>query len=611
MTKYDIGLKFPESIDGTTDGISDAGIETFAGNPFQGLAREQAQNSIDAAVDNPVRIHVDLLQIRPSDLPGYRELKFAIEKAREYWIQNPKTVRALDRAERALSGPHINCLRITDRNTTGLTGSSLKSSGNWFNLTKASGVSEKSGGKGGSFGIGKNAFFANSLLRTVYFQTHDVNGESAFQGVSKLVSHEGANNKLTKGTGFYGILEGYLPITERDSIPSIFQSTGIGTDIVIAGFDVKEQWREAIVAAYAENFFVAIHSGLLEVSISRDESGSDHHLNATNIGEVICGLANREPKRYRGLLDYFECLVSPDALEFDHEIKGLGKLSLRLLQKDGSNKKIAMFRKTGMKIFYKDRFRTPVEFVGVFQCLGDEGNELLRRLEPPSHDKWEYERFEDEPRFARRILDELNGWLRERVAGMQPVDTSDQQAVPGLEKFLPDDFEDSFDATPTPVGEGDAHSKEQPPVNGVVRPVTVGPAKAGHGGESERDERENSGTRRKAESDRRSPTDALSTNATEVEVPHRIFREHLDTYRMVISFENPGSYEFAINAVGDDGRTEIISINDVRSAEFANVNTLENRIRGIVVISPTVATILFRTASIVPRTLTVKAMKNG
>ena len=82
----------------------------------------------------------------------------------------------------------ISCLRISDFNTTGLTGSHEEYNSPWCNLTKSSGASDKSGGAGGSFGIGKFAPYACSVLRTVFYSTSDTEGICAAQGVDCSIS---------------------------------------------------------------------------------------------------------------------------------------------------------------------------------------------------------------------------------------------------------------------------------------------------------------------------------------------------------------------------------------------------------------------------------------
>lgn len=60
MGKVDkeIGWNFPSNNGGTEAGFNDSGIETFAGKPFESLAREIIQNSLDARVssDKPVTV---------------------------------------------------------------------------------------------------------------------------------------------------------------------------------------------------------------------------------------------------------------------------------------------------------------------------------------------------------------------------------------------------------------------------------------------------------------------------------------------------------------------------------------------------------------------------
>lgn len=82
----------------------------------------------------------------------------------EYWNDgnNQKTTRFFDKAIDVFNQDFIDVLRISDFNTTGLTGSDKDYNSAWQNLVKSSGVSNKGGTSGGSFGIGKSAPFACS-----------------------------------------------------------------------------------------------------------------------------------------------------------------------------------------------------------------------------------------------------------------------------------------------------------------------------------------------------------------------------------------------------------------------------------------------------------------
>ena len=619
-------LQFPESNDGTIEGISDAGIETFTGNLLGSLAREQAQNSIDARKQNtkkPVKVRYEVLDISAKDFPGIRELREAVLRSEDYWDERcGKTKRLLGRAARTLKKPVIRCLRITDRNTTGLTGSNLKDYGNWFNLTKSSGVSEKGSGKGGSFGIGKNAFFANSVLRTVFFATTDIDGRSAFQGVTKLVSHKAAGGRMTRGTGFYGNPKGYLPIINLKEIPDAFRCSGVGTDIVIAGFEPPNDWQTELIAAFADNFFVAIHDGQLEVAIQRgDDPQAVYELNSATLGDVIQALANEDPKAHGALRNLYDALVSPEAREFETNIDGLGKLTLRLLQRETAQKRIAMFRRTGMKIFEKGHFRTPVEFAGVFRCLGEDGNAFLRRLEPPSHDKWEPGRYDDDPRRAQALVAEINRWMTDCVEKLQVADPGDRQSIPGLERLLPDDFEDAFDSLPAAI-EGDPKPREEIAVKGLVRSPKI--KRADSSGEDFGNEEDGGGpgggdggvgSKGGTGGGSSSGGGGGGEQAKEISIAYRAFLDpSAARYRMIAKFPSAGSYDVALFALGDDGRSEPVDLKDPKLVSGGKTSkaltTAPNRISKLKIDTADSVEIQFSIPSVVPRTIVAKVLQN-
>ena len=83
---------------------------------------------------------------------------------------------------------YINCLKISDFNTTGLTDVSSLESGKFYTLTKGSGSSEKIGTSGGSKGIGKYAAFVSSKFNTVFYSTCTVNNEEGSIGICHLCS---------------------------------------------------------------------------------------------------------------------------------------------------------------------------------------------------------------------------------------------------------------------------------------------------------------------------------------------------------------------------------------------------------------------------------------
>ena len=199
---------FPSNNYGQIFGIADSGVETFKGTPIKSLAREICQNSIDANLHNgkPTQVDFVTFEIAPKDIPDFAGLQYAFDRALDFW-SHQKSDKAKSFFKKAIAvskQPKIVCLRISDHNTTGLTGSREEYNSAWCNLTKSTGASDKSGTNGGSFGIGKFAPYACSAFRTVFYSTADKDGLFAYQGVSRLTSFKNRRQETTQGTGFYG-----------------------------------------------------------------------------------------------------------------------------------------------------------------------------------------------------------------------------------------------------------------------------------------------------------------------------------------------------------------------------------------------------------------------
>ena len=162
---------FPSTDGGDDDGINDAGVEQFNGNKERTIARECIQNSLDARVDytQPVKVVFEGYYVDNFTIPGYDELTKKIKKAKEYSYGDEKAERFYNEAISCLEKQKIYILKISDYNTTGLTGGDTKEdAGGWYHLVRSNGSSYKTIDGGGSFGIGKSAPFVASLLRTVF-----------------------------------------------------------------------------------------------------------------------------------------------------------------------------------------------------------------------------------------------------------------------------------------------------------------------------------------------------------------------------------------------------------------------------------------------------------
>ncbi|QOT08466.1 hypothetical protein JNUCC32_20160 [Paenibacillus sp. JNUCC32] len=436
-----INWNFPPNNYGQVTGLNDAGIETFRGNPLDSLAREINQNSCDAKDNNnsgPVEVHFNLIYIPTDYFPEKDSFVNILKSSREYWKDNAKTRQFFENALSIMELEQIPFLKISDYNTTGLTGAKDEHRGGWHNLIKSVGSSDKDSNSGGSFGIGKHAPFACSDLRTVFYGTKEVgSGIEAFQGVAKLVTHLNEHGEPTQGTGYYGIIEKNKPITATADVNKLFRRSDIGTDIFIAGFNENNGWEEKIIKSVLENFFVAILNEKLIVKVGETT------INANS----LTGLLEKYTKNDPDCLSYhyYEAYTLSSRYHFPlNDFLGLGEVDLFVLPGKDLPKRVAMVRGTGMKIYDKGSFRTPFKFAGVMIAKGENLNDFLRKTEPPTHNAWEPERHEN-PDYAKSIIRKLYTWINEKVRTISINDTVEELDVEGLSQYLPDHYDASVE----------------------------------------------------------------------------------------------------------------------------------------------------------------------
>ncbi|WP_051275827.1 hypothetical protein [Desulfovirgula thermocuniculi] len=433
-----IGWNFPLNDYGQEYGLNDAGIETFKGNPWGSLAREVIQNSLDAGLPNsgrPVEVHFRLHHLSAERFPGRDSFIAVLEACRDYWKSSPKAKKFFDRAIEIMRRPQIPVLKISDYNTTGLTGSDRDHGSDWHKLIKSVGTSDKGGRAGGSYGIGKHAPFACSLLRTVFYATKDIKGLQAFQGVARLVTHLDRSGRPTQGTGYYGIRDRNRPITDMSLVDQFFRRSEVGTDLFIFGFSEVPDWQVRIIKSAIENFFVAVLDGNLVIMVEGERISKE------TLSGLIDKYISQDPECLAG--KYCEALLSPHSRRFTRDkFIGSGSLELIVLPKKDFPKKVAMVRATGMKIFDKGHFHTPLKFAGVLLAKGDELNEFLRALEPPGHDAWQPERYEEDEAYARKKLKELYAWMNDCVRELLKLGDDEKMDVEGMSQYLPDDLDE-------------------------------------------------------------------------------------------------------------------------------------------------------------------------
>jgi len=425
---------FPSNNHGDINGIGHSGIETFQGTPLKSLAREICQNSLDAAIgDDPVEVEFRTFILETGKMPDAESLKKAFLASLEFWsLQSSKKAQDFfTRAIQVTDFDSINFLRISDFNTTGLLGSDQEYNTPWCNLTKSSGASDKAGTSGGSFGIGKFAPFACSDLRSVFYSTVDTEGLSAFQGISRITSfRRSEDNDITAGVGFYGA-ENNLPVFAQLPLDPSFsrKKTQTGTDIFIVGFKYHSiDWKTDIIASVLDGFLYAVLSGSLVVRV--DDICISKETLPTLIGEYKSSLAENAD-------NYYTVFTSKDTVWYETNFKNYGKIKLGLIIQPDMHRKVAMIRKTGMKIMDRGNISGIIPFAGVMLIEGDKINDFLRSIENPQHMKWEPERAYN-PLFAKTFIRDLIVYIKDCLDKLKQEDAN-EEIDPSVGEYLPDE----------------------------------------------------------------------------------------------------------------------------------------------------------------------------
>ena len=430
-----IGWNFPPTNGGQVDGFNNPGIAHFNGTPLASLARETIQNSLDAGnSDKPVQVTFELVDLDPNDL-GKDELMSALEACKQGAEDDQAARGFLEEATQVLMRKTVPCLRVSDRNTTGLPRNQ------WRALVKMQGASLKPEieGAGGSHGIGKYAPFAVSALRTVFYWTCYQEGNQrieTFQGKSVLMSHEGDEGE-TQGTGFYGIKKGCRELSDaevsrRFRMLEKYKLTPIqGTSLSIAGFRETKEWRRRIATSVIESFFYAVDRGKLTVIVEPDQELGKYGLfeiDKSSLGDWFGYLENGDGDEDDGGVELDRSLeqarafwtISRGEPQAEKQDQDLGHCRLWIRVEEGLPSKVGFVRQTGMLVTTQQkgliRFSGFQDFAAL--CVFDDpkGNELLRRMENPQHDKFEPDRLpKDEQKRGRAALSRVVKWIRMEI----------------------------------------------------------------------------------------------------------------------------------------------------------------------------------------------------
>lgn len=432
---------FPATIGGTITSYSNAGLETFRGNPLKSLTREIIQNSLDAIRDSdqPVIVEFSSFQIDSNQFPGRDEMINNFQLCKDTWREsNEKIEGFIKEGLKILTDEKINFLRISDFNTGGLEGAKDGRLGSpWSSLVREEGSSNKKKSSGGSFGIGKAAPFLNSKLRTLFYSSYDITHYESYIGVSKIMSFNKQNHYIATGDGYYTYNEYSPAIPGQLTLDETYKRKETGTDIFISAFEPQTNWKEVIKEAVLFDFFIPIFYGKLIVKIDGIE------INYSNIAEFIEQLDDK--KDNETLKMYFSLLSSDGPIKKIYPAKSYrdgihfeeGEATLYLINGDNLNRRVLMTRKTGMRLFEQTHISGSISFTGILMVTGPNMNDIFKEMENPEHNQWDHDRYEKNPNLAKQIYADLRRFLRDTVREQFQENIKDEIDAFGLSDFLP------------------------------------------------------------------------------------------------------------------------------------------------------------------------------
>lgn len=447
--------RFPDNNCTSNNGLEDAGIETFAGDPDGGLAREICQNSIDAndKKGKPARVEFQKFVLKTTDIPGYEELKAEIQECFDYKGKDPKEGDSLSFILNSINKEEIECLRISDFNTTGLVGvEDDENDTPFYLLTKGSGTSGKTEGNGGSKGIGKYACFVASDLKTVFYSTKAYNQEKnreevGYIGISRLRSrpilNESRKNLMTMGTGYYSTDDNHAPFHEELHLdPNFRRAEGeYGTDVYLIGYSSKE-WMSNITYKVLEGFMAAIIYNGFEVRVG------DQLINKDTISSIINSdlFKHKSPNDRRYIKAHYSLFESEGVQKKEYFIGGDSKISVYVKTYNQKNENEASKRCEFIRYPYMRIKKLGIQTLLPYSamCIIDNNSlcEKLRSIEDPAHTDWQIDRlskFDSAKKEIKNLRDEMVDTVRKAISECLLLDTGEKIDFEGASEYLPSD----------------------------------------------------------------------------------------------------------------------------------------------------------------------------
>lgn len=432
------------------NGPQDAMIEAFKGSPYAALIREACQNSCDALThsESRVKLFLSFGTLNRFEFPELFNLRIHVQGCLTLYPNDQNATKVFKPMLDILSRNSIPYLKVSDYNTTGMSfykDLEGKPRGSFYAFVRSGGHSEKtSTTAGGSFGFGKAAYFQISGLRSILVSTQNIAGQNFFEGISSICTHQ-IGTSYFDGHGFYDSTNGIEPNTNVEDIPHIFRRTQPGTDFYILGTDQSTYLaKDDMAKAVLRYFWAAILDGSLEVGIE------DLLISKETFSEVLNKFFPEEsddairnhfyklnPRPYA---DAYRLAGTAENFQLiEEETPLLGHVKLYVNINPTSNRDKIIYMRKNKMVIQTEMLRTHYGAYCVFVCESNKGNELLRKLENASHDKWSKSNYtvNNIPcNEGKEALKEIDNFVQASLRSIFDRETNGAIEVEGLSEYL-------------------------------------------------------------------------------------------------------------------------------------------------------------------------------
>lgn len=443
-------------------GLNNAAINSFNSNIINSFIREMFQNSNDARdtklpIDSktgkrpPLHIIINYKKIAQNQFPDFEGFMDVFARIKSAPL-NAKHSEFFKNAQLSLGNRQsIKLFVYEDYNTTGLSGADNEDDSTFSGCVLSEGISVgKEKTAGGSYGIGKNAIFGFSKLRTVFYASYNKQNEYIFQGRSKLATYFGKDGKKYSDKIFCGNGDELSSVRNfEDLLPehqNVFHRNKPGLSQFAVCPSDHVNWVEEFAKAVLRNYWMLLEKEELTVEL-KNEDVLQLRMDKINLEELFKIYYNPETfevdysiNPYGNPYEFYKCYKTGECTKAKVDIIGNVRFYYSELQNNKTNA-VAYLRNDMVVYSQNVHGFSSINYCGVFICDDDEGNSVLRDMEPPTHDSFSPERLDEKSERYNssdgyKILNGIKGVVRESLQTISDKYKKAAEDIPWLDELL-------------------------------------------------------------------------------------------------------------------------------------------------------------------------------